>query len=152
MHAVWKVLLDEEFLHAYKYGIVIKCADGIERRVYPRLFTYSADYPEKFVSFFEDGSHVLTVSRVLLATIRDGGNCPCPRCLTPKSQLHLMGLVRDISARVTNARKYLGDSIRHARRFIYTLAFSIGSTKVEELLKETSSVPTLVTVQQISQF
>ena len=47
MHEVWKVLLDDEFLEAYTYGIVIKCVDGIERRVYPRIFTYSADYPEK---------------------------------------------------------------------------------------------------------
>jgi hypothetical protein len=47
MHAVWRILLDDDFLHAYKYGIVIKCQDGIERRVYPRIFTYSADYPEK---------------------------------------------------------------------------------------------------------
>lgn len=47
MHAVWRLLLDDEFLHAYTYGIVIKCIDGIERRVYPRIFTYSADYPEK---------------------------------------------------------------------------------------------------------
>ena len=47
MHGVWKFLLDEDFIHAYKYGMVVKCADGIERRVYPRFFTYSADYPEK---------------------------------------------------------------------------------------------------------
>ena len=47
MHGVWKFLLDSDFIHAYKYGMVIKCADGIERRVYPRFFTYSADYPEK---------------------------------------------------------------------------------------------------------
>ena len=47
MHAVWRILLDDDFLHAYKYGIIIKCHDGIERRVYPRIFTYSADYPEK---------------------------------------------------------------------------------------------------------
>lgn len=47
MHAVWKALLGDDFLHAYRYGIVIKCHDGIERRFYPRIFTYSADYPEK---------------------------------------------------------------------------------------------------------
>jgi hypothetical protein len=47
MHAVWKHLLDDAFIHAMKYGIVIKCRDGVERRVYPRIFTYSADYPEK---------------------------------------------------------------------------------------------------------
>jgi len=47
MHGVWEFLLDSDFIDAYKYGMVVKCADGIERRVYPRFFTYSADYPEK---------------------------------------------------------------------------------------------------------
>jgi len=47
MHGVWKFLLDADFIHAYKFGMVVKCADGIERRAYPRFFTYSADYPEK---------------------------------------------------------------------------------------------------------
>ena len=50
MHSVWKIILgDEDFVHAYLYGMVIKCVDGIERRIYPRVFTYSADYPEKYV-------------------------------------------------------------------------------------------------------
>jgi hypothetical protein len=47
MHAVWKFLLDDDLLHSYKYGMVLRCRDGIERRIYPRIFTYSADYPEK---------------------------------------------------------------------------------------------------------
>ncbi len=47
MHAVWALLLDEEFMHAYEHGIVIECPDGKFRRFYPRIFTYSADYPEK---------------------------------------------------------------------------------------------------------
>lgn len=47
-HATWKELLkDEEFLHAYRYGIVLTCTDGITHRIYPRIFSYSADYPEK---------------------------------------------------------------------------------------------------------
>jgi len=46
-HAALKVLLDEEFMHAWKYGIIIDCLDGITRRVFPRIFTWSADYPEK---------------------------------------------------------------------------------------------------------
>jgi hypothetical protein len=49
MHAIWSFLLDNDFLHAYTYGIVVQCIDGIKRRVYPRIFTYSADYPEKYV-------------------------------------------------------------------------------------------------------
>ena len=47
MQAVWKVLLDNNFLHAYKYGMILCCQDGIERHIYPRVFIYSADYPEK---------------------------------------------------------------------------------------------------------
>ena len=47
MHAVWKHVFDSDFIHAMEYGIVIRCSDGVERRVYPRIFTYSADYPEK---------------------------------------------------------------------------------------------------------
>lgn len=43
------VLLDDpEFQHAYKNGIVVECIDGIVRRLFPRIFTYSADYPEKY--------------------------------------------------------------------------------------------------------
>ena len=44
---VWDLLLDPEFLHAYKHGIVLKCADGVTRQIFPCFFTYSADYPEK---------------------------------------------------------------------------------------------------------
>jgi hypothetical protein len=51
MHAIWELLLNPDFMHAYEHGIVICCADGITRRVYPRFFTYSADYPEKYAYF-----------------------------------------------------------------------------------------------------
>ena len=44
---VWKLLLDPEFCEAYKNGFVIQCGDGVTRRLFPRFFTYSADYPEK---------------------------------------------------------------------------------------------------------
>jgi hypothetical protein len=49
MHEVWGALLDEEFIDAWNNGIVIECADGITRCVFPRIITYSADYPEKYV-------------------------------------------------------------------------------------------------------
>jgi hypothetical protein len=38
---------DNDFLYAYEHGIVILCLDGISRHFYPRIFTYSADYPEE---------------------------------------------------------------------------------------------------------
>ncbi|EFI27238.1 hypothetical protein CC1G_15066 [Coprinopsis cinerea okayama7 len=76
MQAVWDLILSEEdFMKAYTDGIVLECADGIQRRFFPRIFTYSADYPEK----------------VLLATIRQLGSFPCPRCLIKKEDIGAMG-------------------------------------------------------------
>ena len=51
MHAIWRILLDDDFVEAYKNGIVVRCFDGVTWRVYPRIFTYSADYPEKYFFF-----------------------------------------------------------------------------------------------------
>jgi hypothetical protein len=51
LHAQWKILLDDEFMEAYEHGIVITCFDGLQRRFYLRIFTYSADYPEKYFIF-----------------------------------------------------------------------------------------------------
>ncbi|KAF8833032.1 hypothetical protein BDN67DRAFT_917737, partial [Paxillus ammoniavirescens] len=59
-HAQWQELLDDGFLQAYEHGIVLKCGDGIEQQLYPRIFTYSANYPEK----------------VLIANLRNLGHCP----------------------------------------------------------------------------
>ena len=54
-HKQWNILLDDEFLEAYEHGIVICCCDGITCRFYPRIFTYSADYPEKYVNSYLAG-------------------------------------------------------------------------------------------------
>jgi hypothetical protein len=53
MHAQWKVLLDDDFIEAWKHGIVITCCDGTMRRFYPRIFTHSGDYPEKYAILFQ---------------------------------------------------------------------------------------------------
>lgn len=47
MQAVWRFLLDDDFLKAYEHGIVLKFPDGISRWVFPHILTYAADYPEK---------------------------------------------------------------------------------------------------------
>ncbi|KAF9501552.1 hypothetical protein BDN71DRAFT_1479609 [Pleurotus eryngii] len=47
MHAIWWHLLDDNFQHAYEHGMVVKCPNGIEQTFYPRIFTYSTDYPKK---------------------------------------------------------------------------------------------------------
>ena len=47
MHECWSKLLDDDFCHAYAHGTLIKFTDGLTCHVYPCIFTYSADYPEK---------------------------------------------------------------------------------------------------------
>ncbi|KAG1855096.1 hypothetical protein C8R48DRAFT_776498 [Suillus tomentosus] len=125
--ACWEILMDEEFLYAYRHGIVLKCADGVMRRVYLRIFTYSADYPEK----------------ALIATIKDMGSCPCPRCLIPKSLFNCLGLAKDMKNRATNFRVYTTAKIVKARDFIYRWGTTVDSGKVEDTLGEGSWVPIL---------
>src|SRR5882762_10224219 len=38
MHAQWDILLDGDFLEAYRHGIVMECYDAVVRRFYPRFF------------------------------------------------------------------------------------------------------------------
>lgn len=45
--AIWDFLLDEKFMEAYKNGLIVECGDGVRRRIFPRFFSYTADYPEK---------------------------------------------------------------------------------------------------------
>ncbi|KAH9923724.1 uncharacterized protein BXZ73DRAFT_103768 [Epithele typhae] len=80
MQKIWELLLDDEFLLAYKEGILIVCADGITRRLFPRIFTYSADYPEK----------------CLIACVKPMGKCPCTDCHVRKTDIHLMGTKQDL--------------------------------------------------------
>ncbi|KAG2337754.1 hypothetical protein BDR05DRAFT_978379 [Suillus weaverae] len=128
--ACWEILLDEDFCYTYQHGIILKCADGVLRRVFPRIFTYSADYPEK----------------VLIATIKDMGWCPCPRCLTPKCSFSLLGLARDMKNRLTNIHSYAMARVMKAREFIYQSGNTVDGTKVDDTLGEGSWVPVLVTL------
>ena len=144
-HAVWKKILDEEFIEAYRNGIVIKCHDGVLRRVYPQIFTYSADYPEKYVGHSCLGvTASASFDRVIITTIRDKGFCPCPRCNLPKASFNRLGFHTDFMARLTCARSYLRDKICTAIHAIYKLGNPIKGTVVETLLKNLSLVPTLV--------
>ncbi|KAJ3496344.1 hypothetical protein NMY22_g19825 [Coprinellus aureogranulatus] len=60
-------------------GLVANCPDGKKRRFYPRLFTYSADYPE----------------RIIISGILSNGARPCYRCLIKSSDLGALGSPND---------------------------------------------------------
>ncbi|KIO10576.1 hypothetical protein M404DRAFT_129392, partial [Pisolithus tinctorius Marx 270] len=136
-HAVWRIMLDDEFIEAYRCGMVIKCHNGVLRRVYPQIFTYSANYPEK----------------IILVTIHDKGLCPCPRCFLPKSSFIRLRFASDLKRRLSHTRAYLRDKVCAARRAIYNLGNPIKGTTVERILKDYSLVPTLNTfAERLSPF
>ncbi|KAJ3538209.1 hypothetical protein NMY22_g5263 [Coprinellus aureogranulatus] len=87
-HAQWVIILDDDLLKAIIEGIIIECSDGVMRRFFIRIFTYSADYPE----------------RVLIATIKGRSDCPCVRCLVQKQNLSQMGTAEDLAFREANPR------------------------------------------------
>ncbi len=47
MQKLWLLLVDDDFMKAYKHGVLVECGDGIVRRLFPRILSYLADYPEK---------------------------------------------------------------------------------------------------------
>jgi len=148
LHAQWKLLLDDEFMEAYEHGIVITCGDGITRRVFPRIFTYSADYPEKYVISIMVKQPTNNLNqRVLLAGIRNLGSCPCPRCRVPLKLVHDIGTRRDMSERISLARVDDNDyrtKISSARELIFRDGYQVDSAAVNNLLKGESLVPVTV--------
>ncbi|TDL14712.1 hypothetical protein BD410DRAFT_696303, partial [Rickenella mellea] len=129
-HAQWDILLDAEFLQAYEHGIVIECCDGVRRRFYPRIFTYSADYPEK----------------VVIALIRNLGGCPCPRCLIPLKEVGQVGTPKDMELRQTRKRCDTHASrfdVKRAREIVYNLKYTVNGDAVDKILKPESLVPTI---------
>jgi hypothetical protein len=83
-------------------------------------------------------------TRVLLSTVRNNGNCPCPRCLVAKTDIHKMGQSLDLRGQLSKARNYAHDLIKQARLFIYNLGLNVAGAAVERLLSEWSWVPTFV--------
>jgi hypothetical protein len=86
------------------------------------------------------------IARVLLATIRDQGLCPCPRCLVPKTKLDQVGRITDRVYRIDKPRSYPTNLVEKARECIYNQGMPIGGIAVQRLLKDTSTVPTSVSV------
>ncbi|TBU39749.1 hypothetical protein BD309DRAFT_1083226 [Dichomitus squalens] len=123
---IWLLLLDAEFMHTYEHGIVLTCGDGVVRRIFPRIFTYSADYPEK----------------VLIAALRPLANCLCPRCLIPKDKVAQAGTKAD--ERWCNCKRQDTDALRakilRARKNLFK-GYSITGKMVTSWLNAESLTP-----------
>jgi hypothetical protein len=86
--------------------------------------------------------------RVLIATIKDMGSCPCPRCFVPKALFGFLGLFRDMRDRVASLRVYSLAKVNEARNFIYNWGNTVDGSKVQATLGEGSWVPTVVSLNQ----
>ncbi|TBU50965.1 hypothetical protein BD310DRAFT_775552, partial [Dichomitus squalens] len=130
MQKIWLALLDADFMHAFEHGILIECADGIVRRIFPRIFLYSADYPEK----------------CLVACLKFLGKCACPECLIEKKDFGMMGTKTDLKHRVTKKREdtgFLCAAIAKAREWIFGLGRAPDGTNIKAtLLNKVSVTPT----------
>ncbi|KAI0715990.1 hypothetical protein C8T65DRAFT_606466 [Cerioporus squamosus] len=128
MNQIWHLLLDADFVQAYVHGILIKCGDGITRRIFPRIPTYSADYPEK----------------CLIACIRHLGRSPCPACLVAKDKVPEMGMVRDMNTRKKQVRvdnRATHRKIEAARKQIFERGAPPEGVAVEGMLQSESLTP-----------
>ncbi|KAH9172689.1 hypothetical protein EDB89DRAFT_1832399, partial [Lactarius sanguifluus] len=128
MHAVWNHLMDEGFTEGYTKGLVICCTDGTERSFFPRIITYTADYPEK----------------ILLAAIKNMGRSPCPHCLILLKETGGVGTRPDTRLRqrlrIDNERRR--QKVEAARKLIYQKGFTITSKRVQDILGNYSMVLT----------
>jgi len=61
-----------------------------------------------------------------------------------KSYLDRMGWIADTNFRIKEVRRYLHEKVQAAQDLIHRLGRAVASTHVNDLLKPTSSVPTLV--------
>ena len=85
--------------------------------------------------------------RVLLATIRNMGKCPCPCCLMDKSLFKHVGTVNDMKFHKNNPRV---DSIERQSKvkkawlLVYSKGKKVDSKPIDSLLLSQSMVPTQV--------
>lgn len=94
---------------------------------------------------------LMTSHRVLLATIKYLGGCPCPRCKITKAEIPDMGTKKDMRKRqnVHNVRvdsSWFQQKIEMVRSWIFEKGYSITSKAVDTIMKPESLVPTRVSL------
>lgn len=119
---IWLLLLDDEFMQAYEHGMKLLCRDGITCRLFPCIFTYSADYLEKYtihctLSTIEAHDCI----RVLATALRPQARCPCPHCLIWMTDIAESGSKRDLRWRAKKRQdtENLRRDILDARRYLF---------------------------------
>jgi hypothetical protein len=83
--------------------------------------------------------------RILIATIKNMGQCPCPRCFTGLMDIQHLGRAGDTERRAETRKptKALFVAIRKARKSVFK-GYKVSGSRVEWLLGGGSRVPTNV--------
>lgn len=85
--------------------------------------------------------------RILLATIKFLGRCPCPRCLICKTDIRNFGTDSDRRIRQARARRddqLRRDKVEKARKLVYEKGISLASERVDNIIGPHSLVATRV--------
>lgn len=85
--------------------------------------------------------------RTLIATIKDKGRCPCPRCIVATDNLQFMGQEGDSAFRKEHARENNSEYqalVHDAREAIYSRGYVVNSEALHEAFRAQSWVPTIV--------
>lgn len=84
--------------------------------------------------------------RIILATIRYLGGCPCPRCFIKKDQINALGTKVDDQRRshLRTDTEHRQHQVNKTRSWIFDKGRGVNSTWVEDLLQADSWVPTRV--------
>ena len=91
---------------------------------------------------------LITDDRVLLATIRSLGKCPCPRCFVEKAQIPRLG--QEVDKRLRE-RERVDDHPRRknvelTRTWIFERGYRLNSVHVDRVLGPKSYIPTRVSI------
>lgn len=94
----------------------------------------------------------LMLYRALMATIKNNGNCPCPRCKVRKQDISKLGMKSDMASRrsetyKTGIRKddlHYRAIISSSRKVVYENDYGVDSKAIDRILKAESLVPTSV--------
>ena len=84
--------------------------------------------------------------RVILATIRYLGGCPCPSCFIRKDQISTLGTKADDQRRshIRTDTEHRQNKVNKTRTWIFDQGRGVNSTWVEDLLQADSWIPTHV--------
>jgi hypothetical protein len=92
----------------------------------------------------------MLLSRVLIANIKNMGQCPCPRCSIRLTDIKDLGKAKDIQTRADGRKPtpQLFHAVKRARKAIFK-GYKVSGSCVERLMGGGSRIPTNVSASTL---